>query len=101
MAEVMGFFDVFSFVQSTIPVIESTLSVKVTSQGTAELVNRMRPHENQVSMDIASGTITPSALEDILRGVIRKAASFSPGSPISPEAISKAIATECQYLGWC
>ena len=101
MPKVIGYFDVFSFVNTTIPTIETDLSVTVTVQAVDELINRMRPHEVTVSMDITSGTMNPDKLQAILVSVIQKAASFDPGSPIGADAISKAIETECHYLGWC
>jgi hypothetical protein len=42
MPEVVGFFDVFSFVKATVPMIESDLSVSVSDDAREELVNRMR-----------------------------------------------------------
>lgn len=101
MAEFIGFFDISSFVNSTVRLVESGLSVRVSNDAIEELVNRMRPHEATVSEDLASGKMNLDELREILFSVIRKAASFNPGRPIDESAISNAITMECHYLGWC
>jgi hypothetical protein len=101
VAEVMGFFDVFSFVKTTVTLIESDLSVTVSKEAQDELVNRMRPHEREVSEDLASGKMSLNELRAILFSIIEKAASFDPEGLIDKAAISDAMDTECHYLGWC
>jgi|SRR5271170_6456029 len=101
MADVIGSFDVSGFVNATVPAIESDLSVTVSNDARDELVNRMRPHEEAVSKDLASGKMNLGELRGILFSVIQKAASFNPGRPIDRAAISQAISMECHYLGWC
>lgn len=101
MAKTMWFFDVSRFVQTAIPGIESDLSVKVTDEALSELVDRMRPHEEQVSKDLASGRMNENELREILASVIREAAASSPDNTINAAAIQAALATTCRYLGWC
>jgi hypothetical protein len=101
MADVIGSFDVSSFVNATVPAIESALTVTVSNDARDELVNRMRPHEQTVSKDLASMKMNLEELRRILFSVIQKAASFNPGRPIDRAAINQAISMECHYLGWC
>lgn len=101
MARTMGFFDVSRFVQTTIPAIESNLSVRVTGEAVTELVNRMRPHEEEVRMDLASGRMTEGELREILVSVIEEAVSISPDNTIDATIISIAMSRKCRYLGWC
>jgi hypothetical protein len=97
----IGAFDLFGFVDTTVNVIESDLSVTVLRDAREELVNRMRPHEKTVSEDLASGKMSVDELRAILLSVIQKAASFNPDSPIDRAAISYSIQMACRYLGWC
>jgi hypothetical protein len=94
-------------------------AVRVSAAARLELVASMKPHEDQLLKDLASGSMDTKKLTKILREVFSAAAStrtlrkYRSGYPrdirfgvqgrsqINRSGIRLAMKRKCRYLGWC
>jgi hypothetical protein len=118
-------FDLTSFVNVVADRFEKSTRgiVRVSPAARDELVESMRPHENELGKDLSAGRMTIAALEAILRGVLRtarvvkvqpisrvglraykKSGSLRIGyrlTPVDRRRVRAAMKWKCRYLGWC
>jgi hypothetical protein len=113
--------DIKEFVDKTARQFEKSRrgAVRVSAAARLELVASMKPHEDQLLKDLASGSMDTKKLTKILREVFSAAApprslrkyravhgrDIRLGglrrSQINGLGIRRAMKRKCRYLGWC